>query len=227
MTLVGARVPLTLVGARVPLTLVGARVPLTLVGARVPLTLVGARVPLTLGGVLESCTEPAGKLESTCEETALKGAGEDQALEGAGEMQALEGAGEEQALEGAGEVQALEGAGEEQALEGAVWELGSGDERPISALTGQMLSTGQILSPPGQRCWIPTYRLTGTQGDVDDRSHWSRANEIPSRNRVLRTSPSRELVRASGTNLHLQNGHDLHGERDFTKYNIFLDQHPC
>ncbi len=36
-----------------------------------------------------------------------------------------------------------------------------------------MLSTGQILLPPGQCCWRPTYGLAGTQGDVDDRSHWS------------------------------------------------------
>ncbi len=47
---------------------------------------------------------------------------------------------------------------------------GSGN---FSALTGQMLSTGQILLPPGQCCWRPTYGLAGTQGDVDDRSHWS------------------------------------------------------
>ncbi len=54
----------------------GAQVPQTLVGARVPLTLVGARVPLTLVGALESWTEPAGKLESTCEESLQEGAGE-------------------------------------------------------------------------------------------------------------------------------------------------------
>ncbi len=45
-------------------------------GAQVPQTLVGARVPLTLVGALESWTELAGKLESTCEESAQEGAGE-------------------------------------------------------------------------------------------------------------------------------------------------------
>ncbi len=67
-------------GARVALTLVGARVALTLVGAWVALTLVGAWVALTLVGALESWTEPAGKLESTCKEQAPEGAGEELAL---------------------------------------------------------------------------------------------------------------------------------------------------
>ncbi len=49
-------------------------------------------------GALECWTEPAGKLESTCEEQAPEGSGEEQAPEGAGEEQAPEGAGEEQAL---------------------------------------------------------------------------------------------------------------------------------
>ncbi len=42
-------------------------------------------------GALECRTEPAVKLESTCEEQAPEGAGEEQAPEGAGEEQAPEG----------------------------------------------------------------------------------------------------------------------------------------
>ncbi len=50
------------------------------------------------GGALESWTEPAGALESTCEEPALEGTGAEPALEGTGEEPAQEGAGEEWAL---------------------------------------------------------------------------------------------------------------------------------
>ncbi len=35
----------------------------------------------------------------------------------------------------------------------------------------QMQITGSVLSPPGQRCWRPTYGLMGTQGNMGGRSH--------------------------------------------------------
>ncbi len=81
-------------------------------------------VVLTLGGAWVSWTEPAGVLESTCEESPLEGTCEESALEGTGEELALEGTGEEPALEGTGEEWPQEGASEEPAL------AGIGEERP-------------------------------------------------------------------------------------------------
>ncbi len=136
--------------------------------------------------------------EGTCEELAREGTCEEQAREGTCEEQVREGTCEEGALEartlgGALEALTLGGALEALTLGGALEALtlphsltadlphsltaglpgpqtavGLGDGGQISALTGQMWKTGPVLSPPGQRCWRPTYGLEGTQGNVGD-----------------------------------------------------------
>ncbi len=72
-TLGGALMALALGGALMALAFGGALVALALRGALVALSLGGALVALAPAGALECWTEPAGVLESTCEESTLDG----------------------------------------------------------------------------------------------------------------------------------------------------------